>query len=185
MIVVFCLINDSKDQSVIYIICVFFPSICFNLSTSGFSSYAECRRLISYSCSYFLCLRSLFTYFFPLYLLSTSFSTPVLSLCVDLFRLFLAVHAFCCFLHDCFLSFSFLFCCLTLFVMFLCASFFSLCPGPSSDGSDGWGTSDGSSANDVQPACSQTHQPLRPHARSPGQLSGICAFVRTKQHLFN
>lgn len=62
--------------------------------------------------------------FYPIYLLSTSFSTPVLSLCVVLFSLFLTVHAFCFFLHDCFLSFSFLFCCLTRFVMFLCASFF-------------------------------------------------------------
>ena len=41
-------------------------------------------------------------------------------------------------------------------------------PGPSPYGSDGRGTSDGSSADDVQPACSQTHQPLRTHARSPG-----------------
>lgn len=48
--------------------------------------------------------------------------------------------------------------------------FVSLSPGPSPDGSDGRSTSDGSSAHDVQPACSQTHQPLHTHTRSPGQL---------------
>lgn len=43
-------------------------------------------------------------------------------------------------------------------------------PGPSPDGSDGRSASDGSSADDVQPACSQTHQPLHTHARSTGIL---------------
>lgn len=46
--------------------------------------------------------------------------------------------------------------------------FFTLPLGPSTDGSDGWRTSDGSSAHDVQPACPQTHQPLRTHAWSSG-----------------
>ena len=59
---------------------MFFPSICFNLSTSGFSANAECRRLILNSCSYFLCLPSLFTYFFPLCLLFYLFLIPVLPL---------------------------------------------------------------------------------------------------------
>ena len=51
-------------------------------------------------------------------------------------------------------------------------------PGPSPDGSDGRGTSDGSSADDVQPACPQTHQPLRSHARGPGETRGTGAFIR-------
>lgn len=54
----------------------------------------------------------------------------------------------------------------------------SLSKGSSPDGSDGRSASDGSSADDVQPACSQTHQPLHAHARSPGQLTGIVGSCR-------
>lgn len=44
-------------------------------------------------------------------------------------------------------------------------------PGPAPDGSDGRSPSDGCPAHDVQPARSQTHQPLHAHARSPGRCS--------------
>lgn len=40
--------------------------------------------------------------------------------------------------------------------------------GPPSHGTDGWGASDDPAAHDVQPACPQTHQPLRPHTWSSG-----------------
>ncbi len=73
---------------------------------------------------------------------------------------------------------------LIFFVCLFVSAFVSLPPGPSPDGSDGRGTSDGSSANDLQPACSQTHQPLHTHARSPGQLAGVCAFIHAELDIF-